>query len=94
MEFDIDSFSSQSYKSFFSENSDLPILKYKLRSKSDIVIGTNLFEKRETLSDSIKQSEFNDLIHVYNLILEENQISLYDSSSYSGSSKSSSTNQE
>jgi hypothetical protein len=37
---------------------------YKMRSKSDIVIGTNIYQDEESISDWAKHSEFLDMVYV------------------------------
>ena len=48
---DIDSFSSDSFKSCHSQaESPFKIIKFRVRSKSDIVIGGNVFGDKEEIS--------------------------------------------
>lgn len=63
-ESDIDSFSSASYKSCRSSQSQQKPTNFKMRSKSDIVIGTNIYQDEESISDWAKHSEFFDLVYV------------------------------
>lgn len=70
-ESDLDSLSSDSFKSCHSQNSQ-PLI-FKLRSKSDIVIGTHIFQAKENTSDWDKQSEFLDMVYVSNLANKINQ---------------------
>ena len=63
-ESDIESFSSVSYKSCRSHQSDKKPTNFKMRSKSDIVIGNNIYHNEESLSDWDKHSEFLDMVYV------------------------------
>jgi hypothetical protein len=66
-ESDIESFSSASYKSCHSQQSNRNQNNSKMRSKSDIVIGANIFKDEESFSDFAKHSEFLDMVYVSNM---------------------------